>query len=346
MVTVPKTNGMEKPVAGEAVRGEEGRDARGEWRPKGNVKLPPIYDWPLSPVRVLRWLFVYDGYILPWNVFYVVVATLVWWFLTPSLEQMRTLDWIWPLQIVARNVVLLVAFTGALHLRLYVQRAQQTQFKYNGNWPDKPNKDFLFGKQIWDNMFWSVVSGATVWSGYEVLMMWGFANQVFPFSQQLGGLIVNPWYFMAVLVLIPFWRIFHFYWIHRLIHWKPLYDRVHYLHHKNVNIGPWSGMAMHPIEHLVYFSSVLIHCIVPSHPIHVLFSLTQGALGPAQGHAGFDEIVVVQGVTIPAHNYMHYLHHRYHSVNFGEGLVPLDKWFGSFHDGSDDAHAAMRKRRN
>jgi hypothetical protein len=26
--------------------------------------------------------------------------------------------------------------------------------------------------------------------------------------------------------------------------------------------------------------------------------------------------------------------------------VPLDKWFGSLHDGSDEAHAAMRKQRS
>jgi hypothetical protein len=26
--------------------------------------------------------------------------------------------------------------------------------------------------------------------------------------------------------------------------------------------------------------------------------------------------------------------------------VPLDKWFGSLHDGSDEAHAAMRKRKS
>ncbi|MCZ8105070.1 MAG: sterol desaturase family protein [Burkholderiales bacterium] len=326
------------------VRGEEGRDTRGEWRPEGNVKLPPIYDWPMRPARVLRWLFVYDGYILPWNVFYVAIATFIWWYLTPPIETMRTLDWAWSLQIFLRNVALIVAFTGALHLRLYVQRAQGTLFKYNSHWPDKPNNDFLFGKQIWDNIFWSVASGATIWSCYEILMMWGFANQVFPFSN-LAWLITNPWYFMMILLMIPFWRIFHFYWIHRLIHWKPLYDRVHYLHHKNVNIGPWSGLAMHPVEHVLYFSSVLIHIIVPSHPVHVLFSLVQGGLGPAPGHAGFDEFVVTDGVTIPAHNYMHYLHHRYHNVNFGEGLVPMDKWFGSLHDGSDEAHAAMRNRR-
>lgn len=149
------------------IRGESGRDARGEWRPEGNVKLPPIYSWPMKPVKVLRWLFVYDGYLLPWNIFYVAVATLVWFYLTPPLADMATWRWEWVAQLFARNAVLLVVFTGVLHLRLYVQRAQSTRFKYNGQWPDKPNKDFLFGKQIYDNMFWTIVSGGTIWSAYE-----------------------------------------------------------------------------------------------------------------------------------------------------------------------------------
>ena len=42
---------------------------------------------------------------------------------------------------------------------------------------------------------------------------------------------------------------------------------------------------------------------------------------------------------------MHYLHHRYFEVNYGgDGRVPIDKWFGTFHDGSPEAHEAMNKR--
>ena len=44
-------------------------------------------------------------------------------------------------------------------------------------------------------------------------------------------------------------------------------------------------------------------------------------------------------------NYFHYLHHRYFTVNFGHESVPLDKWFGSFHDGSPEAHEMMLARR-
>jgi sterol desaturase/sphingolipid hydroxylase (fatty acid hydroxylase superfamily) len=120
---------------------------------------------------------------------------------------------------------------------------------------------------------------------------------------------------------------------------------VHYLHHNNVNIGPWSGMSMHPVEHVLYFSGVLLHWIVPSHPLHVIFHLQHLAFAPSQGHSGFERLVLVDGVAVPTGNYMHYLHHRYFEVNYGgDGLVPLDKWCGTFHDGSEAAQEIMNRR--
>ena len=44
-------------------------------------------------------------------------------------------------------------------------------------------------------------------------------------------------------------------------------------------------------------------------------------------------------------NHFHDLHHRYFDCNYGGSLVPLDRLFGSFHDGSPAAHEAMRARR-
>ena len=39
------------------------------------------------------------------------------------------------------------------------------------------------------------------------------------------------------------------------------------------------------------------------------------------------------------------LHHKYFEVNYGgDGAVPLDKWFGTLHDGSDAAQEAMNQR--
>jgi sterol desaturase/sphingolipid hydroxylase (fatty acid hydroxylase superfamily) len=44
-------------------------------------------------------------------------------------------------------------------------------------------------------------------------------------------------------------------------------------------------------------------------------------------------------------HYTHYLHHKYFEVNYGDGLVPLDKLFGTFHDGTAAADEALKRRR-
>ena len=43
--------------------------------------------------------------------------------------------------------------------------------------------------------------------------------------------------------------------------------------------------------------------------------------------------------------YAHYLHHRLFEVNYADGSIPLDKWFGSFHDGSSEADEVLKQRR-
>jgi sterol desaturase/sphingolipid hydroxylase (fatty acid hydroxylase superfamily) len=49
--------------------------------------------------------------------------------------------------------------------------------------------------------------------------------------------------------------------------------------------------------------------------------------------------------TMDVSYYAHYLHHKYFEVNYSDGMVPLDKWFGSFHDGTPESHEAMKARR-
>jgi len=100
---------------------------------------------------------------------------------------------------------------------------------------------------------------------------------------------------------------------------------------------------MHPAEHLIYFSTVLLYWVVPSHPIHVMFSLQVAALMSGVGHIGFNEIVVKGKVSFPS-DYFHYLHHRHFECNYGNTLFPADRWFGTFHDGSPEAQEKMVER--
>ena len=190
-------------------------------------------------------------------------------------------------------------------------------------------------------MFHTLVSGVPIWTAYEVLLLWAYANDIAPAI----SFAEHPVGFVALFFLVPFIHEVGFYFAHRLLHWPPLYRLAHNLHHRNTNPGPWSGLSMHPIEHLIYFSTILLFFFIPSHPIHMINLASRLGLGPAQGHTGFDRVVVGEETSMDTSYYAHYLHHKYFEVNYSDGMVPLDRWFGSFHDGTPEAQEAMKARR-
>ena len=123
-------------------------DARGNWTPNKPVSYGPAFDWPPDPRALFKWLFGFPGYFLPWNVLYAVAAILIWTYLTPSLEAMKTFSFAWAGLILLRNVALAIAVYGAWHLWLYVWRKQGASFKYNKQWPKKESAAFRFKNQI------------------------------------------------------------------------------------------------------------------------------------------------------------------------------------------------------
>jgi sterol desaturase/sphingolipid hydroxylase (fatty acid hydroxylase superfamily) len=305
------------------------------------VSYGPAFDWPPRPRSLLKWFFGFPGYLLPWNVLYAVAAVLIWMYLTPALETFKTLSFHWAGLILFRNIVLAIFVFGAWHLWLYVWRKQGTAFKYNRKWP-KESAAFLFGNQTYDNMFYTLVSGVPIWTAYELLLLWAYANSIAPMINPAENLV----WFVAIFFLVPFIHEVGFYSAHRLLHWPPLYEVAHKLHHRNTNPGPWSGLSMHPIEHVIYFSTILLFFLIPSHPIHMINLASRLGVAPAQGHTGFDRMVIGEEASMDVSYFAHYLHHKYFEVNYSDGIVPLDRWFGSFHDGTPEAHERMKERRN
>jgi sterol desaturase/sphingolipid hydroxylase (fatty acid hydroxylase superfamily) len=315
------------------------RDKRGDWKPFKLIEYPPVFVWPTQGGKLLKWVFGCPGYILPYNLFYALVAIALW-FLLSSTEAMKSFSISWIGYLFALNTVIVIIFYGGVHLRLYILRRQGKCFKYNSNWPSTDSPNFLFRNQTIDNMIWTFASAIPIATTYEVLTLWAFANGYVP----VAGFEEHPLYFIVLMLLIPNLHELHFYLIHRLIHWPPLYNSIHKLHHNNVNPGPWSGLAMHPVEHLLYFSGVFIYWVVPAHPIHALFHFIFALLTPAPGHVGFEKVVLADGRAFDTDCYAHYLHHKYFECNYSDGVVPLDKWFGTFHDGSQQAQERMDKR--
>ncbi len=304
------------------------------------IAVSPFFSWPPDPRRMAgwvaaRWLSLAENSIL------VGLALICWTWLQPSLAEMETLALGWIAQIWLRNIILMLLVAGGLHLYFFHHRKQGDRLKYDPRDLATKGKQFSFGGQVRDNMFWSLTSGVGFWTAYEVLMFHAMANGWAPVLLWSD----NPVWFVALFFLTPIWISFHFYWIHRALHWGPLYRLVHALHHRNVNVGPWSGLSMHPVEHIAFFSSVLIHFIVPAHPLHILFHMQHQALTAATSHTGFENLLVKDRKRLALGTFHHQMHHRYFEVNYGNLEMPWDKWFGSFHDGTGAAHEKMKTRR-
>ena len=87
-------------------------DSRGNWSPDAKISYGPFFSWPPQLASIIKWMFGFPGYFLPWNVLYAVVAILIWQFLTPSLETFSANMSYWIAAILLRNIVLAVLVYG------------------------------------------------------------------------------------------------------------------------------------------------------------------------------------------------------------------------------------------
>ena len=314
------------------------KNKRGDFAPKDPLQTAPLFVFPPQPLNFLKWS---PSYFFPWNMLFMALAAIFWFYLTPPIETMKALSFGWIAYLLVRNNLLVLIIYGALELRLYVKRSQGTHFKFNGKWPaEQPSDVFMFKSQNIDNMIRTFASGVPIWTAYEVFGLWSFANGWGPWTT----FAEHPWWLVAFGLVLPIWHEFHFYCIHRLIHVPILYKWIHCVHHNSVNPSPWSSLSMHPIEHLLYWSDSLIHLVLPSHPLLLLYNLQITGTGAVVGHVGFDKIEVGEDSAIDTHAYVHYLHHKHFEVNYADGTTALDKLFGTWHDGSKEGEALMQAR--
>ena len=317
------------------------RDKRGDWRPNEALDIAPFWHRPLRVKRLLHW---FVEYLWPWNAFHMATALAYWYFVVPDVETMATLSWGWALRLYAVNAVGILALYGGIELFYYAKRRQGTRFKFNHKFPaEHPSEVFWFRSQNLDNFLRSVLIGIPIWTAIEVLVLWCYANGIHAFGWLDWR---DHWLWLAALtLLVPAIHEIHFFCIHRLIHTPWLYKRVHSVHHNSINPSPWSSLSMHPVEHLLYFGEALWHLVIPSNPIVMLFNLHGVGYGAINGHIGFDRLELTEDRALDSHAYAHYLHHKYFEVNYGaDGLVPLDKWLGTWHDGTPDGDRLMKER--
>lgn len=124
-----------------------------------------------------------------------------------------------------------------------------------------------------------------------------------------------------------------FYWIHRLLHWKPLY-RFHALHHKSVAPTVWTNHHESLMEGLLNQAFYLILPFILPIPwqmlvLQKLYDQASGMLG----HAGFEHFASPAGRTpFPfASTVFHDQHHGHFKYNYGHTFSWWDRLMGTLH---------------
>jgi len=317
-------------------------NSRGDpWHHHPPLPIPdtPVFHWPPRVVDALKWMTIRWVNISA-SMLFLAVAVLVFQFAPIPVDTMASLEPGWIFQVWLRNVFLLLLFAGGLHFWLFTVSGQGQRFKYDAEPLKRNSKRFSFRNQVYDNMFWTLTSGVGAMTFFEVLYWWAVANDAAPVMAFAGAEI----WFVAWIFALPILGSTHFYWVHRFLHWPPLYRKVHVLHHRSTTIGPWSGISMHPVESVLYMSDLLIHFLVPTHPVIFLLHLYVKGMGPAFTHAGFETVAVGNTRLVGAGDFHHQLHHRFFECNYGTADTPWDRWFGSFHDGTEAASERIRQR--
>jgi sterol desaturase/sphingolipid hydroxylase (fatty acid hydroxylase superfamily) len=304
------------------------------------VTVSPYFRWPPDFAGVLKWML--SGWFpVSERSIILVLAIAVSLIFEPFLSQTNELAPGWVAHLLIRNLLLMGIVAGGLHWYFYIARRQGDDRRYDARPFASNSRIFTFRSQVRDNMFWTLASGVSIWTAYEALMLWSLANGYAP---ELSMPAQWPW-LVLLIFLLPMWETTHFFLIHRLIHTSKLYQKIHALHHRNTNVGPWSGLSMHPVEHLIYLSTVLIHFVIPSTPLLIAFHLMYFTLSAATTHTGYQGIVVNGKLVLPLGTFHHQLHHRYFTCNYGGLEMPWDQWTGSFHDGTEESHQAFLNRR-
>ena len=166
--------------------------------------------------------------------------------------------------------------------------------------------------------------GCGQWS-YESLG-WGF--------RALPGVGGSALSFLVSLVLFDTW----FYWLHRLIHARPFYRRVHQWHHLTVTPVVWSNNSDRLIDNLFLQSYWLVaHFLIPAAPAVLLGHKIYDQITGIIGHSGHEHggrwcwpPSPLVGVT------HHDQHHRYFRCNYATHFSWWDRAMGTLHPDHDD----------
>ncbi len=148
---------------------------RWNYHPDLTDQIAPYFQWPPDIGKSLRYMASAWG-LLGARIYVLGISLISWFYFAPALDRCQAFAADWMAQIWLRNLLTMLVVAGSLHLYLYTFKRQRDREKYDPRDLSRNSRLFHFNNQVWDNMFWTLASAVTIWSFYESLMMWAYAN--------------------------------------------------------------------------------------------------------------------------------------------------------------------------
>lgn len=141
------------------------------------------------------------------------------------------------------------------------------------------------------------------------------------------------WYVMSYPILF-FWHETYFYWVHRFMHWKPIYKRVHHIHHLSTEPTPFAAFSFHPLEAILESGAiVIIAFILPLHLSTLILFTFFSLVMNVYGHLGIEiwkhDGRISRYINSPRY---HAWHHKHYRGNYSLYLNFWDRWMRTTHD--------------
>jgi Delta7-sterol 5-desaturase len=129
----------------------------------------------------------------------------------------------------------------------------------------------------------------------------------------------------------------YFYWTHRMLHHRTMFERFHRVHHESVDPTPFTSYSFHPVETIIIGMGGLVFIpffmLMPWHPAAVAAFGLGNILFNVIGHLGYElyparwnRIPLLRWKTPAMH---HYLHHQMVGGNYGLYFRWWDKLCGT-----------------
>ncbi|MEO0344326.1 MAG: sterol desaturase family protein [Pseudomonadota bacterium] len=156
------------------------------------------------------------------------------------------------------------------------------------------------------------------------------------------------WFYVSFLWMLILHDTY-FYWVHRAMHWKPLYRHIHLVHHRSTNPSPWTAYAFHPIEAVGEAGIILVIAFtLPVHIVAVIFFFVFQIAYNVYGHLGFELYPPKFHRTLLGRwvntSVSHNQHHSRFTGNYGLYFLFWDRVMGTLREDYNAAyeHATTR----